>query len=124
MKKTPKAIASGENKKSEERKGGSSKKDSKRSVSFREERAPKKACTEKLCDLCKKYGGAHTTHNTVDCKKFNAGGSLKLGFLPRKKSDRNENYAQIMKDGFAECTKAFKKDLKKASQERKKKHKR
>jgi len=122
--KKPKAIASGENKKSEDKKGGTSKKDSKRSVSFREERAPKKARTEKLCDLCKKYGGAHTTHNTVDCKKFDAGGSLKKGFLPRKKSDRNENFAQIIKDGFAECSKAFKKDMKKSSREREKKHKR
>jgi hypothetical protein len=84
----------------------------------------KKARTEKLCDLCKKYGGAHTTHNTVDCKKFDAGGSLKSGFLPRKKSGRNKNFAQITKDGFAEVTKVFKKDLKKASQEREKKHKR
>ena len=34
--------------------------------------------------------------------------------LPRKKYDRNENFAQIMKDGFAEVTKVFKKDLKTA----------
>ena len=78
--KKPKAIVSGESKKSEDKKGGSSRKDSKRSVSFREERAPKKACTEKLCDLCKKYGGAHTAHNNGDCKKFDAGGMLKEGF--------------------------------------------
>jgi hypothetical protein len=25
---------------------------------------PKKVCFEKHCDLCKKHGGAHTTHNT------------------------------------------------------------
>ena len=80
----------------------------------------KKACTEKLCDFCKKYGGAHTTHNTVDCKKFDAGGTLKLGYLPRKKSDRNENFAQVMKDGFTKVNKAFKKDLKKASRKEKK----
>ncbi len=122
--KKPKAIASGENKKSEDKKGGTSKKDSKRSVSFREERTPKKARTEKLCDLCKKYGGGHTNHNTVDCKKFDAGGSLKLGFLPRKKSDRNENFAQIIKDSFAECSRAFEKKMKKASREREKKHNR
>ena len=39
---------------------------------------------------------------------------------PRKKSNRNENFAQIMKDGFAKVTKAFKKDLKKASRMEKK----
>ena len=53
--KNPKAIVSGESKKTGETKGGSSKKDSKRSVSFREECAPKKAHTDKLCDLCKKH---------------------------------------------------------------------
>jgi hypothetical protein len=51
--KKPRAIVSTENKKSEDKKGGTSKKDSKRSSSFREERAPKRARTEKLCDLCK-----------------------------------------------------------------------
>jgi hypothetical protein len=117
--KKPKEIVSGE-KKSGENKGGNPKKDSKRSVSFRDERIPKKACTDKLCDLCKKHEGAHTTHNTGDCKKFDAGGTLKLGFLPRKKSDRNKNFAQIMKDGFAKVTKAFKTDLKKASRKEKK----
>ena len=83
-----------------------------------------KACTDKNCDLCKKYGGASTTHNTGDCKKYDAGGTLKAGFHPKKgRSDRNKNFAQAMKDGFAKVTKAFKKDLKKASQkERKRKH--
>jgi hypothetical protein len=90
--KNPKANVSGESKKSGEIKGGISKKDSKRSVSFREERAPTKAPTEKLCDLCKKHGGAHTTHNTGDCKNYDAGGTLKAGFQPRNgKSERNEN---------------------------------
>ena len=74
----------------EAKEGTTSKKDSKHSVSFREEHAPKKACTEKLCDLCKKHGGVHTTHNTVDCKKYDAGGAFKAGFQPRKgNSDRN-----------------------------------
>ena len=56
------------------------------------------------------------THNTGDCKKYKKGGTLKAGFQPKKgKSDRNENFAQVMKDGFGKVTKAFKKDLKKAS---------
>ena len=48
----------------------------------------------------------------MDCKKFDAGETLKSGFLPKKKSDRNENFAQVMKDGFTKVTKAFKRDLK------------
>ena len=34
-------------------------------VSF-DERIPKKHRREKHCSLCKKHGGAHTTHNTPD----------------------------------------------------------
>ncbi len=33
-------------------------------------RVPKKACTKKQCDLCKKHGGAYTTHNTRYCCKY------------------------------------------------------
>jgi hypothetical protein len=33
-------------------------------------RVPKKAQTKKHCNLCKKHGGAHTTHNTRDCRKY------------------------------------------------------
>jgi len=122
--KKPREIVSGESKKTGEPKGGTSEKDSKRSVSFREERAPKKARTEKLYDHCKKHGGASTTHNTGDCKKYDASGTLKAGFQPKKgRSDRNENFTQIMKDGFAKVTKAFKKESKKASRrEKKRKH--
>ncbi len=120
MTKSPKRLFLERVKKLEDKKGGSSKKDSKRNVTFMEERAPEKAPTEKLCDLCKKYGGAHTTHNTGDCKKFDAGQSLKAGFQPKKKSDRNKNFAQIIKEGFAQVTKAVKKDLKKALQKSKK----
>jgi hypothetical protein len=33
-------------------------------------RVPKKVHFEKHCNLCKKHGGAHTTHNTCDCRRF------------------------------------------------------
>jgi hypothetical protein len=33
-------------------------------------RVPKKVRFEKHCNLCKKHGGAHTTHNTSDCHRF------------------------------------------------------
>ena len=100
--------------------GGILKKEGKRSVSFRDERVPKKACTENFSDMCKKHGGAHATHNTGDCKKYEKDGNLKAGFQPKKaKSNRNENFAQVMKDSFAKVTKAFKKELKKTSQKKK-----
>ena len=119
--KKPKASVSGEKKAGE--KGGKLKKDGKHSVSFEEERVPKKARSEKFCDLCKKHEGAHATHNTGDCKKYEKGVALKKGFKPKGKSGKNENFSQIIKDGFAKVTKAIKKDLKKASKkEKKRKH--
>ncbi len=33
-------------------------------------RVPKKVRFEKHCNLCKKHGGAHTTHNTSECHRF------------------------------------------------------
>ncbi len=33
-------------------------------------RVPKKVYFEKHCDLCKKHGGAYTTHNTRDCCRY------------------------------------------------------
>jgi hypothetical protein len=33
-------------------------------------RVPKKVRFEKNCNLCKKHGGAYTTHNTRDCHRF------------------------------------------------------
>jgi hypothetical protein len=33
-------------------------------------RVPKKVHFEKCCNLCKKHGGTHTTHNTHDCCRF------------------------------------------------------
>ncbi len=42
----------------------SNKKGTKRPGTDYSPRVPKKARTEKLCDLCKKHGGAYMTHNT------------------------------------------------------------
>jgi uncharacterized protein YukE len=36
--------------------------------------------TAKHCALCKKHGGAHATHNTSDCRKYDKDGKLKKGF--------------------------------------------
>ena len=61
--------------------GGSASK--KRMVTF-SDRIPKKSRKDaKHCALCKKHGGAHNTHNTGDCKKYNSDGTPKKG-LPGK----------------------------------------
>jgi hypothetical protein len=42
-----------------------------------ENQIPKKARVEKSCVLCQKHGGAHTTHNTGECRKYKNDGTLK-----------------------------------------------
>ncbi len=48
-------------------------------------RIPKKVCTEKHCNLCKKHGGAYMTHNTRDCRRFEEDGTEKSDFRTPKK---------------------------------------
>jgi hypothetical protein len=52
-------------------------------VSF-DERIPKKCSREKHSLLCKKHGGTHTTHNTLDCQKYNPYGTPKKIFNGKK----------------------------------------
>ena len=83
----------------------------KRKVSFKVKRLQKKSHTGKHCDLCKKHGGAHMSHNTANCKKYGKDGSLKKGF--KKPNGQlypkgSKNFATILKDGFAEMTKILK----------------
>ncbi len=54
-------------------------------------KVPKKVCFEKHCDLCKKHGGTHTTHNTKDCCKFEKHGSEKANFCTAKKGKKKPN---------------------------------
>ena len=42
-----------------------------------EVQVPKKVRVEKSCALCQKHGGAHTTHNTGECRKYEKDGTLK-----------------------------------------------
>ncbi len=62
------------------------------------DRIPKKARSEKYCALCKKYGGAHRTHDTGSCSKFEKDGKEKAGWgtkLPAStqgKYKKNDSY--------------------------------
>jgi hypothetical protein len=66
-------------------------------------RVPKKVRFEKFekhCKLCKKHGGAHTTHNTRDCRRFENDGTEKSSFRAAKKGRKknypvNQNFAQL-----------------------------
>jgi hypothetical protein len=54
-------------------------------------RVPKKVRTEKHCDLCKKHGGAYTTHNTRDCHCYEKDRTEKSDFRAAKKGGKKPN---------------------------------
>jgi hypothetical protein len=66
----------GEGSKNAAKSNGSSKK---KMVTF-SDWIPKRRHTEKYCSLCKKHWGAHTTHNTLDCQKYDSNGTVKKSF--------------------------------------------
>jgi hypothetical protein len=80
-------------------------------------RVPKKVCFEKHCNLCKKHGGAHTTHNTRDCRRFEKDGKEKFSFCATKKgrykgNPGNQNFTQLT-NKIKKLEKALKKSGKK-----------
>jgi hypothetical protein len=59
-------------------------------------RVPKKVRTKKHCDLCKKHGGAHTTHNTRDCRRFEKDGTFRAAKKGRKSPNpTKQSFAQL-----------------------------
>ncbi len=85
-------------------------------------RVPKKVRFEKHWDLCKKHGGAHTTHNTRDCCRFEKDGKEKSSFRTAKKgryksNPVNQNFAQLT-DKIKKLEKALKKSSKKGQKRR------
>eukprot|EP00804_Cyclotella_cryptica_P022831 CCRYP_005036-RA/>CCRYP_005036-RA protein AED:0.56 eAED:0.56 QI:0/0/0/1/1/1/2/0/107 len=95
--------------------------DQKRKMESMDSRIPKKpkkvGWTKKHCVLCKKHGGAHKSHNTRDCCRYNKEDTLikKNGSAAplQGKKPEGANFAQIVR---AELKKA----LRKKSSKRKK----
>jgi hypothetical protein len=80
-------------------------------------RVPKKVCFEKHCNLCKKHGGAYTTHNTHECCSFEKDGKEKANFCTAKKGSKkgnpiNHNFVQLT-EKIKKLEKALKKSDKK-----------
>ncbi len=88
---------------------------------------PKKAKVKKNCTLCQKHGGAHTTHNTGECHKYEKDGTLKKGFSGKAaigqkchgsgKKEKSNSFAEIIKR-FSKLEKIAKK-AQKSSQKKK-----
>ncbi len=51
-------------------------------------RVLKKVCFEINCNLCKKHGGAYTTHNTQECRRFEKDRKEKPDFHAAKKGGK------------------------------------
>jgi hypothetical protein len=82
---------------------------------------PKKVHFEKHCDLCKKHGGAHTTHTTRECHKYEKDRTEKSSFHAAKKGGKNnypvnQNFAQLTKkiDKLEEALKKSRKKVRNA----------
>jgi hypothetical protein len=80
----------------------SKKEGTKRPGTDNDARVPKKTRTEKHCSLCKKHGGAYTTHNTHDCRHFVKDGTEKSDFRAAKKGRKKPN---PVKQPFAQLSK-------------------
>ena len=83
---------------------------------------PKKARFAKNCNLCKKHGGAHTPHNTGECRKYEKDGTEKSSFRAAKKGGKrsypsNQNFAQLT-EKIEKLEKALKKSGKKGKKHR------
>jgi hypothetical protein len=81
-------------------------------------RVPKKVRFEKHYNLCKKHGGAYTTHNTRDCCRFEKDRKKKSDFRAAEKSGKkanpvNQNFAKLSKK-IRKLEKALTKSSKKA----------
>jgi hypothetical protein len=85
-------------------------------------KAHKKVRFKKSSELCKKYEGAHTTHSTKDCRKYEKDEMVKDDFCAAIKAGKKPNPAKQL---FAQLSKKLdklEKTLKKASHKSKKRH--
>jgi hypothetical protein len=83
---------------------------------------PKKVCFKKQCNLCKKHGGAYTTHNTRECHRFKKDGKERPDFHAAKKGSKKSS---LVKHNFAQLTEKIEKlekALKKSDKKGKKRH--
>jgi hypothetical protein len=85
-------------------------------------RVPKKVCFEKHCNLCKKHGGAHTTHSTSECHRFEKDGKEKSSFHAAKKGRYNRNPVNQRFAQLINKIKKLEKALKKSGMKGKKHH--
>jgi hypothetical protein len=82
--------------------------------------AHKKVRFEKYCELCNRNGGAHTTHATKDCHKYEKDRTAKADFHAAKKAVKKPNPAKQSFAQFSKKLNKLEKTLKKAFHKSKK----
>jgi hypothetical protein len=85
-------------------------------------RVPKKVLFAKHCDLCKKHGGAYTTHNTRDCHRFEKDGKEKSDVCAAKKGGKKDNPIHHNLAQLAKKIEKLEEVLKKSGKKGKKRH--
>ena len=75
--------------------------------------------TEKHCVLCKKHGGAHKTHNTRDCRRYN-----KDGTPIKKNGSAGKSYSKERNPAGVNFAQIFRTELRKALRKKSSKCKR
>jgi hypothetical protein len=84
-------------------------------------RIPKKPKSDKYCSLCKTHGGAHTTHNTTECRRYHKDGNPKKGTPPKstnKPYKKTESSFAQLSERFDQLEKVMKKSLKSSKKKR------
>ncbi len=81
---------------------------------------PKKVRFETSCKICKKHGGAHTTHATKDCCRYEKDRTVKADFHTAKKAGKKPNPAKQLFAQLSKKLEKLEKTLKKASHKSKK----
>ena len=77
--------------------------------------------------LCQKHGGAHTTHNTSECRKYEKDGTLQKGFSAKAavgqkchgggKKESCNSFTQVM-ERFSKLEKVVKKSHRSAKKKK------
>ena len=75
--------------------GNAEKTGKRKGMSSSRDRIPKKARTEKHCALYQKYGGAHMTHNTEKCSKYEKDRTEKAGWSSKLPSNSAGKYKNL-----------------------------
>ncbi len=126
LKKIKKAFPTKRNQSAKKGRANPSKSNNRKIVSPNKPIPKKVHKVAKHCASCKKQGGAHVTHNTSDCHKYDKDGKLKKGFGNGQHGstalDKKITSAFAQLSAKVEKLEKVNKNLKKSSKKRKREY--